>query len=346
MIAAQRHRPDRQPGQPDRPPGQDHHHRPVDRVPADHVPQLVAEQAAQLLVVEQLAAQPLLITMNGLAMPMHIAVDRAVVLHVQLGQLGHVERRRRLGEEPVDPRVLPVIDPDRAAEELQPPGPLVPQRVERLEHVVEAAQLAQRGQRAPVGRVLPGPRADAGQRDPPPRGRAVARRGHPSAPASRAVPCRVPVSRDRRRTCADRPSAHAHAKDASTQSGPGRAGPPARRRRAGRRRRACRPRRSAAVLPGRHRAATAAIASPSRASARASRNARRRGHEHRQRQLRAGRRPRRRDPLHDQHVRRGRHRVHSVTRTAPHASRSRRYRRGRPPRSGREHPLAPAGART
>ena len=88
---------------------------------------------------------------------MHMPLSVRSYWHVQLRQLRQVQRGRRLGEEPVHPRVLAVVDPDRAAEELQPVRPLVPHRVERLEHVVEPAQLAQRGQRAAIGRVLPRP---------------------------------------------------------------------------------------------------------------------------------------------------------------------------------------------
>jgi hypothetical protein len=48
-----------------------------------------------------------------------------------------------------------VVDPDGAAEELQPVRPLVPEPVECLEYVVEAAQLAQGGEGTPVRRMLP-----------------------------------------------------------------------------------------------------------------------------------------------------------------------------------------------
>src|SRR2546430_440688 len=67
-------------------------------------------------------------------------------LDVELRKLGDVEGRRRLGEEPVHPRMLAVVDPDRPAQVLQAPGALVPQARDRLEHLVEPTQFTQRGQ--------------------------------------------------------------------------------------------------------------------------------------------------------------------------------------------------------
>ena len=118
---------------------------------------------------------------------MHMPLSVRSYCTYSSGSSRQVQRGGRLGEEPVHPRVLPVVDPDRAAEELQPVRPLVPHRVERLQHVVEAPQLPQRGQRAPVGRVLPRPRGDPGQHDPPP-GRHVSRL--PSCPGSSPGPGR------------------------------------------------------------------------------------------------------------------------------------------------------------
>src|SRR5262249_6403164 len=61
--------------------------------------------------------------------------------------------------------MLPVIGANRAAEVHQPPRALVPNAGDRLEHIVEATQLTQRRQRAPIGRVLPRSRANAGEHD-------------------------------------------------------------------------------------------------------------------------------------------------------------------------------------
>ena len=71
--------------------------------------------------------------------------------------LGRVQRRPDLAQQPVQPAELALVDLDRGREELQPHGPLVDQSRERLEHRVEPAQLPQRDQRPPVGRVLPRP---------------------------------------------------------------------------------------------------------------------------------------------------------------------------------------------
>jgi hypothetical protein len=137
-------------------------------VAAAHVAQLVPEQCAQLVRVELLHAR------GGqhderLVEPDRLTVEERGLPHVKLGQLGDVERLSRLRVPLVDLRVLPVIDPDRGGEVGEAEAPLIPHPEESLDHVVEAAQLTQRGERAPVGRVLPGPRADAGEHQPPPR---------------------------------------------------------------------------------------------------------------------------------------------------------------------------------
>ena len=83
--------------------------------------------------------------------------DRAVG-DVQLGQLTDVERRRGLGVEPVDLRELPLVDPDRRAEVLQPEGALVDQPGHLAQDEVEALELPQGDQGATVGGVLYGDR--------------------------------------------------------------------------------------------------------------------------------------------------------------------------------------------
>ena len=73
-----------------------------------------------------------------------------------------------LGVEPVHGRELPLVDPDRRAEELQPEGALVDQSGHLPQDVVEPLQLPQRDQRTAVRGVFPRPRADVGQRHPLP----------------------------------------------------------------------------------------------------------------------------------------------------------------------------------
>ena len=89
--------------------------------------------------------------MNGLSMPIGHRVGDGSADDVELGQLVGVERRADVVEQLVQPRELPLVDPDRRARYDQPDGALVEQPGQRLEHGVEALELAQRHQRAAVG---------------------------------------------------------------------------------------------------------------------------------------------------------------------------------------------------
>jgi hypothetical protein len=107
-------------------------------VAAAHVADLAAEQGTQLVVVELLHRR----RADHDERPVHAdgpAVDQRRLVDVQLGQFGHVERGGGLGEAVVHPRVLPVVDPDRAGQVRQPEPPLVPQAEEAAYHLVEAA---------------------------------------------------------------------------------------------------------------------------------------------------------------------------------------------------------------
>ena len=94
--------------------------------------------------------------MNGLDMPTQTDWMLRSKLTYSSGRVATSSTVAGLGEDPVDPLVLAMIDSYGAAEHLEPERALVPGAGERAQQVVEAAQLAQRGQRAAVGRVLPG----------------------------------------------------------------------------------------------------------------------------------------------------------------------------------------------
>ncbi len=148
-------------GQPHQPEQQ----RLVERVPALSVTELVAEDEPQLLLVEPLQQRAVddddrLVQADRERVP-----DRAVG-DVELRQLPYVERAARLGVEPVHPRELALVDPDRRSEELQPHGALVDQPGDLPQHEVEALELPQRHQGTPVRRVLPRARTDVRQRRP------------------------------------------------------------------------------------------------------------------------------------------------------------------------------------
>ena len=76
-----------------------------------------------------------------------------------------LERGADVTQQPVQPGELSLVDADRITQQRQPHGPLVDQPRQRLEDRVEAAQLAQRHEGAPVRRVLPGAGTDPGEPD-------------------------------------------------------------------------------------------------------------------------------------------------------------------------------------
>ena len=218
--------------------------------------------------------------MNGRSRPDRLGAQPGRLGHVQLGQFGHVERRRGLG----------VALPHRGycrwstriarGEHGQPETPLVPHAEERPHHVVEPAQLPQGDQSAPVGRMLPGPRADAGEGDPAPRGRVRCR--HDESPIAAPWVLRVvPLA-------AVPPSALPVAALASCRSrwrtsmpplnrcegstGPSRAAASARHPPAGPRGSAVSSAAKCARSPACQRRSSGRISGPSRATARASRS--------------------------------------------------------------------------
>jgi hypothetical protein len=119
------------------------------------VAELVAEHEPGLLLVQPLQQRRVEHDERLVHPDRHGVPDREVG-DVQLGQFTDVEGAGRLRVEAVDLRELPVVDTDRRAEELQPERALVDQPGQLAQHVVEAAQLAQRHQRAAVGGVFPG----------------------------------------------------------------------------------------------------------------------------------------------------------------------------------------------
>jgi hypothetical protein len=137
-------------------------HGAVDRVPGEGVPELVADDEAQLLLVEQLDQAGGQHDHRTVHADRHRVHDRAL-LHEQLGRLLLVQDPAGVGEQAVEPRELLGRDLHRVAEQQQPHPALPDQPVEHLQQHVEAGELAQRGQRGAVRRVLVGAGADAGE---------------------------------------------------------------------------------------------------------------------------------------------------------------------------------------
>ena len=156
--------PDRHPGDPGGELDEDQQHRAVDRVPGQDVPELVADHPAQLLLVVQVDQPRGDHDERPVPADRHRVRDR--VLHDE--DVGHIREVEDVGPVPdkrVDVRELALGDLDRPGQVHQPQGALVDEAEQLCQQHVEPAQLAQRDKRRPVGRVLVGAGADAGQPD-------------------------------------------------------------------------------------------------------------------------------------------------------------------------------------
>lgn len=152
----------RNPGDPDGQRGQEEQDGPVDRVPGQGVPDLVPDDRPHLLLVEELD-QARGDDDDRLVQADAHRVRGRVLLDVHRGDLLQVQDVAGVAQHDVQMGELPVRDAHRVGQEQQPEASLGQQAAQRLEDRVEAAQLAQRHQRAAVGRMLVSTRGDAGE---------------------------------------------------------------------------------------------------------------------------------------------------------------------------------------
>ncbi len=106
----------------------------------------------------------LLSTMTGLFMPIVTALSSGCAVTNISGTSVASSTRATSFSAKCSRGELALVDPHRRAHELQANRALVDQPRHRLEHRVEALEPPQRHERALVGWMLPGPRADARQR--------------------------------------------------------------------------------------------------------------------------------------------------------------------------------------
>src|SRR2546426_404036 len=134
----------------------------VQRVTAHHVPDLVTEQDAHLVVVEQVQRAGV----DHDERPVHPVGSRIHergLRHEQLGPLRPVEGRKHIGVESVHSRELRRPNADRVGLEQQPDAAFAQEADDLLYDLVEPGHGAQRLQRGAVGGVLPGHRRDLGE---------------------------------------------------------------------------------------------------------------------------------------------------------------------------------------
>jgi hypothetical protein len=137
----------------------------VDGVTAHGVAELVGQDPAQLLLVEEVD-HPGVDDDDGPVQPEGHGVEAWLGLDVELRDDRCVQGGRRVVQRPLERRELTIVDPDRRPEVKEPDGALVDQAGQELDDGVEALELAQCHQGAAVCGVLPGAGADVAQDGP------------------------------------------------------------------------------------------------------------------------------------------------------------------------------------
>ena len=132
----------------------------VERMAAQHVAQLVGEEHAQLVVVEQLDRRRVDHD-ERLVDAVRAGVEERRLGDVELGHVGPVEGGGDLGVQVPEPGELARPDPDGVALEQEPDAALAAEQREHLaDHLVHPGHRPKRLERRPVGGVLPGDRGD------------------------------------------------------------------------------------------------------------------------------------------------------------------------------------------
>ena len=159
----------------------------IERVAAHHVPHLVGDQHAELLVVEQLERGRVEHD-ERIVDAVRAGVEHRRLRHVQLRHLGPVEGGADLDVERVGLGKLLVAGAHRVALEEQPDAALAAQDGDDLpDHVVEAGHRAHGLERGAIGGMLP---RDAGDlREGATRARWVGKRGHGDARGLGVLQC-------------------------------------------------------------------------------------------------------------------------------------------------------------
>ncbi|CAK7284625.1 hypothetical protein SGPA1_30498 [Streptomyces misionensis JCM 4497] len=155
--------------------GQEEQDRAVHRVAGQRVAHLVPDDRPHLLLVQELH-QPRGDHDDRLVQADAHRVRLRVLRDVHRRDLRQVQDVAGVQQHVVQMTELPLGDPHRVGQEQQPEAPLRQQPAERLEHLVEAAELAQRHQCGAVRRMLVRTRGDPREARPLPA-------GHPLVPA-------------------------------------------------------------------------------------------------------------------------------------------------------------------